>query len=175
MEDAALTRILRRATAAIEQVYFLLPLHGEDPVYRERVYCYELYHQMRQRWPRDSLYYLNGEIDKAAHPYFDDDGAKPKPDLLVHIPGSGNNYAIIEVKPANARADGISKDLKTMSLFRLRFGYRRAMYLVYGEQAAAAIQRIKQCATNMPELLAIELWVHSMVGQACQYKGTIGE
>jgi hypothetical protein len=37
-----LTQILRDATAAIEAEYFLLPIHGTAPVYRERVYCYEL-------------------------------------------------------------------------------------------------------------------------------------
>jgi len=40
-----LTHILQDATAAIGREYFLLPIHGADPVYRERVYCYELYHQ----------------------------------------------------------------------------------------------------------------------------------
>ena len=45
-----LTDILRQATAAIGRDYFLLPIHGAAPVYRERVYCYELYHQMRLRW-----------------------------------------------------------------------------------------------------------------------------
>ena len=37
-----LTQILQDATAAIGQEYFLLPIHGADPVYRERVYCYEI-------------------------------------------------------------------------------------------------------------------------------------
>jgi len=48
------TQIFRDATAAIPPEYFLLPIHGADPVYRERVYCYELYHQMRGLWPAES-------------------------------------------------------------------------------------------------------------------------
>lgn len=41
-------KILRKATANIPPEYFQLPIAGrEDPIYRERVYCYELYHQMR--------------------------------------------------------------------------------------------------------------------------------
>lgn len=94
-----LTQILQDATAAIGAEYFLLPIHGAGPVYRERVYCYELYHQMRLRWPPACIYRLNGEVDKMDHPYFQD-GGEPKPDLLVHEPGHGNNYAVIEVKSA---------------------------------------------------------------------------
>lgn len=107
-----LTQILQGATAAIGAEYFLLPIHGAGPVYRERVYCYELYHQMRLRWPPDSVYRLNGEVDKIGHPYFQD-GGEPKPDLLVHEPGHGNNYAIIEVKSCEAAADGISRFSET--------------------------------------------------------------
>src|ERR1700685_2056549 len=66
------TQILRDTTAAIPPEYFLLPIHGGDPVYRERVYCYEFYHQMRRLWPADSLDRLNGEVDKRSHPYFQD-------------------------------------------------------------------------------------------------------
>lgn len=80
-----LTDILRQATAAIGREYFLLPIHGGGPVYRERVYCYELYYQMRRRWLEDSPYRLNGEVDKRSYPNFPDLGpGEPKPDLLVH-------------------------------------------------------------------------------------------
>jgi len=44
-----LTSILQQATAG--------------PVYPERVYCNELYHQMRMLWPKTTPFYLNGEID----------------------------------------------------------------------------------------------------------------
>ena len=54
-----LTRILEEATASIASAYFRLPIDGGGPVYRERVYCYELYHQMRLRWPRRGPFMLN--------------------------------------------------------------------------------------------------------------------
>jgi hypothetical protein len=50
-----LTGILAAATAAIEPGYFRLNIDGGSPVYRERVYCYELYHQMRSLARRVSL------------------------------------------------------------------------------------------------------------------------
>src|SRR5438105_4632194 len=104
-----LTSLLETATAAIEPSYFRLPIDGGDSVYRERVYCYELYHQMRSRWPRHCSFSINGEIDKAAHPILRLLGAdRTKPDLLVHQPGSmAGNYAILEVKSALTRNRGI--------------------------------------------------------------------
>jgi len=155
-----LTQILHDATAAIAAEYFLLPIHGAGPVYRERVYCYELYHQMRLRWPDDSVYRLNGEVDKMDHPYFQD-GGEPKPDLLVHEPGHGNNYAIIEVKICHAAADGIRKDLRTLSRFRNEMGYPRAIYLMYGGGPAGILARVQECAVSVPQLAPIELWLHA--------------
>jgi len=60
--------ILSAATAAIGHEYFHLAIAGGDPVYRERVYCYELYHRMRCLWPVETGFRLNGEVDKSAHP-----------------------------------------------------------------------------------------------------------
>ena len=41
-------QLLKDATSGIEGNYFQLPIDGsEDPIYRERVYCYELYHQLK--------------------------------------------------------------------------------------------------------------------------------
>ena len=150
-----LTDILRQATAAIGREYFLLPIHGGGPVYRERVYCYELYYQMRRRWLEDSPYRLNGEVDKRSYPNFPDLGpGEPKPDLLVHQPGTGHNFAVIEVKPPRASARNIRKDLKTLSLFRNALGYERAIYLVYGPRADNTLTRIQRCSANVAHLAA---------------------
>ncbi len=98
-----LSKILTEATRSIEPGYFRLNIEGGDPVYRERVYCYELYHQMRLKWPEGCAFYLNGEIDKAAHPILSKLGAGyAKPDLLVHRPGymSGNHAIMRSSLPA---------------------------------------------------------------------------
>ena len=128
MDMNELTRILQEATAAIAPEYFRLPIDGGGPVYRERVYCYELYHQMRLRWPERGPFMLNGEVDKIAHPILSTLGADyAKPDLLVHGPGDmGRNHAIIEVKSQAADRSGVRKDLNTLSLFRTDVRYERA-------------------------------------------------
>ncbi len=161
-----LTDVFRAATAAIPPGYFRLQIDGGDPVYRERVYCYELYHQMRSIWPSDTPFYLNGEIDKAAHPILAQLGAAGiKPDLLVHRPGyMEGNYAIIEVKTCRMNKAGILKDLRTLNLFVGDVGYERAMLLVFGDEVNPELaDQISAIASEFGNLPAIELWFHGAV------------
>ena len=86
---------------------------------------------------------------------FKNEPGTPKPDLLVHVPGDGDNYAVIEVKSSRARAREIRKDLRTLSRFA-NFGYQRAIYLIYG--AEAVLDRIQLCAGEV--VIPIEVWFH---------------
>jgi hypothetical protein len=170
-----LSEILRVATAGVEAMYFHLNVDGGDPVFRERVYCYELYHQMRKNWPVGCTFLLNGELDKRAHPILRELGADhAKPDLLIHTPGAmAGNYAIIEVKHSTA-ATGVRKDLETLDLFVRTVGYQRAIYLIYGREAnAAGVARIEAIANEFPELVPIEVWLHSEVNQPATYNTTL--
>ena len=153
--------IVAHAAAALAPEYFRLPVDGAGAVYRERVYCYELYHQMHVRWPEDCPYFLNGEVDKQQHPYFGD-GGYPKPDFLVHVPGTGNNYAAIEVKPPGATNSDMRKDIGT--LLRFRAWYQRALYLIYGVDPYEALERVAACVDKAAQLDALELWIHPGVG-----------
>ncbi len=153
--------ILAEAAAAVAHRYFFLPVDGTEPVYRERVYCYELYHQMRTRWPKNCPYSLNGEVDKRNHPYLGE-GAR-KPDFLVHVPGTGDNDAAIEVKGPGATAVGIRKDIGTLLTFRQWYG--RVIYLVYGVDPHAALERVTASAKQEEHLDMLELWVHPAAGQ----------
>lgn len=136
-------------------------------MYRERVYCYELYHQMRCLWPNNTDFYLNGELDKAAHPILCKLGADyAKPDLLIHRPGSmSGNHAVIEVKSSKAPVNGIRKDIETLAVFRTRVGYARAIYLIYGERAERSAERVHRVAQGMKNLPPIELWLHGAPGE----------
>jgi hypothetical protein len=139
-------------------------------VYRERVYCYELYHQMRRLWPPDCPYRLNGEVDKRTHPYFQE-GEQPKPDLLVHQPGTGENDTVIEIKSSRAALRDIRKELGTLSLFRNELGYRRAIYLIYGADTVRTAARVRGCAALMPEIAPFELWLHPEAGTPAVISG----
>ncbi|WP_281223603.1 hypothetical protein [Photobacterium sanguinicancri] len=174
-----LSTILRQATNQIDSTYFHLNIDGGDPIYRERVYCYELYHQMRLKWPARTEYYLNGEIDKAAHPILKElNASKVKPDFLIHKPGyMSGNHAIIEVKHQEAPLGGIKKDLKSLSLFRQAVGYERAIYLVYGydinpEEFAKKITEESKVVNGLAE---IELWFHLSDSSEAFHHSTIGK
>jgi hypothetical protein len=163
--------ILHHATMAIGRDYFLLPVDGTDPVYRERVYCYELYHQLRTLWPVNCPYQLNGEVDKRAHPYFR--GAPAfKPDLLIHRPGIGDNFAVIEIKRAGAATSDIGKDLGTLTTFQATAGYTKGIYLIFGAEAANDSQRVLECARTIPNARSFDLWVHSKATAAAELAGS---
>src|SRR5947208_1325293 len=126
--------LLQKATASIPRLYFQLPVAGqEQPIFRERVYCYELYHQLRalleQTEPPLRYYALSGEVDKQGHRVI----RRYAPDLIFHQPGDmSDNIAVVEVKPANGEVDGIRKDLATLAYFVSdAVQYRLGIHLVY--------------------------------------------
>ena len=141
------------ATAHIEEEYILMPIDGAPvPIYRERVYCYELYHQLRVRMGDNFGYSLGGEVDKRAHPIMEgQDITNSKPDLLLHRPGDmEGNLVVIEVKPVNAYPRDIKKDLRTLTAFRQRGGYHHAIYLIYGGDRDR-FQRINEIALGLQQ------------------------
>ncbi|MHA7229516.1 hypothetical protein ACVT98_09870 [Vibrio campbellii] len=168
--------LLGEATAEIADNYFQLPIDGqEDAIYRERVYCYELYHQFRCAWPDDCEYELSGEVDKSGHPLIrGNDLDRVKPDLLIHQPGNmSGNHTIIEVKPINASSTGVAKDLATLTAFRRNAGYRYAIYLVYGHNDITQfVNKIRTASSqdraNKIDLSLIELWWHSEPGVSAE-------
>lgn len=96
---------------------------------RERVYCYELYHQLRQAKALEPLI-LMAELDKQGNPAFRTT-KKPKPDFILHITGTNeHNSTILEVecKPGIAH---LRKDMKTLKLMQTH-GYKELVLLLYG-------------------------------------------
>ena len=158
-----LTTLLKSATGSIAYEYYSLPVDSAASVYRERVYCYELYHQMRTRWPHKTAWRINGEVDKRLHPYFDDTDTLV-PDLLIHQPGTRRNHAVIEVKRSSLRADGIEKDLSALTTLSCRFGYERPIYLIFGPNSEQASVRIMDAIKARGETACIEVWLHLTVG-----------
>jgi len=173
-----LTLILREATKAVPAEYFQLPVAGlENPIYRERVYCYELYHHLRVLWPIDVPYSLSGEVDKSGHPLIRQNGLdQTKPDFLVHVPGDmDGNALVMEVKPVNAQKEGIGKDLRCLTAYRRHGEYRRAILLVYGDlqeefdrfrmRVRSVIERDEEGSIDLP---LIELWYHPVCGHSAE-------
>lgn len=139
----------RAAVAAVGEEHFQVKRHEADDAYRERAYCYELYHQLRWQLPTscaDFPYVLHGEVDKRGHEAITrlldqyrlpDDTKARNPDYIVHKPGSmddGANLVVIEVKPAGAKHDVLKRDLHKLHAFVATLGYYHGIMLVFGQE-----------------------------------------
>src|SRR5271166_4608826 len=131
-ESAVLEEKVLNASLLFTAEYFQLPVADADSVYRERVYCYELYHQLRVSWG-DFPFSLGGEVDKIGHPHFRNGPyAMSKPDLLIHEPGSmERNLACMEVKPNGRPNAELRNDLRKLTWFCRNARYHRGIFLVY--------------------------------------------
>ncbi|VVB63499.1 Uncharacterised protein [uncultured archaeon] len=126
----------RRATQNIDEYYFKVSVANLSGHYfRERVYCYELYHQLRINLSgfHNFPYALQGEMDKNSHPIIHNEISAVKPDFILHKPGTmDQNLLVIEVKPLNNTSySQLKKDLDTLTGF-IDLGYYRAIHLIYG-------------------------------------------
>ena len=120
---------IEEASPAIGQSYFFLPIARRDrPIKRERVYCYELYHQLRLALRRSELV-LTGEPDKRGHPDF----PSINPDFILHTPGHHlDNSAAIEVE-CRLNFSHLEKDLRNLKVMRDR-GYQTLVLLLFANE-----------------------------------------
>lgn len=111
----------------------------------ERVYCYELYHQLRNLIDIERVEnpgylpgcYLQGELKKLQilelldHFNLEHLGERFTPDLLMHTPGNMDlNAYVIEVKVSlGLTVNEASRDIRKILRFIHAFGYRKAIFL----------------------------------------------
>jgi len=142
--------MLVAATGKVEEAYFQVQTASKDgskTVYRERVYCYELYHQLRKLLQGEpGPYTLMGELDKKGHEII---GGDPVPDFVFHKPSKmGYNLVVMEVKHiANNETSEILKDCEKLRRFVEEGQYKGAIYLVFGNDGGQ-INRFRQIATE---------------------------
>lgn len=110
-------------------------------VYRERIYCYELYHQIRTLWQYQHgvkfSVKLDAEFDKSGSGVFSDTSfPRMKPDFLIHSPGeTKGNFIAMEVKPSSARKSEIKKDIDKLIELTTVHKFKFGIFLVYGKDA----------------------------------------
>jgi hypothetical protein len=141
---------------------------GPEQTPRERVYCYELYHQLRCELGDDFPFTLHGEIDKSGQAFIEQKLggrglAAPNPDFVLHIPGSiadGDQLAVIEVKRIgllNARA--FQRDIDKLEAFITPIGYHHAVFLLFGFASCSEVENVvKGLAISSPKVHV--LWHH---------------
>jgi hypothetical protein len=125
---------LYRSIQAIESKYIVIPRYENDPVPRERAYCYELYHQLRLFLGDEFPYTLHGEIDKRGSPFFERvfDGHTPNPDFIVHRPGTMDNLVAIEVKPSRCSKQQADDDIEKLWKLITEVNYQLGIFLIFG-------------------------------------------
>jgi hypothetical protein len=163
-----LSSLIDIAVSRIASEYFHLPVAGADTVYRERLYCYELYHQLRCLWG-DFPFSLGGEVDKSGNPNFvAGPYAGAEPDLIIHVPGSMNkNLAVVEVKSANARVGGIHGDLRKLTWFCHNAGYHKGIFLLFGDagDSEPLAERFGRTAGPDIDFMRLNCIYHRYIGQ----------
>ena len=153
-------KCLVKAIQNIDTHYFQLHFAGNDELkYRERVYCYELYHQLRLLLGDDFPYRLDGELDKEGHAII---SGKKKPDFVIHVPGEmGQNLVVIEVKTVNVKDKirELREDIDKLKMFiTSKASYYRAIMLIYGSINGDLPQNIRQEIENVHDERIIILW-----------------
>jgi hypothetical protein len=163
---------LIRAAQRIAPLYFQPPIpQSVDSQYRERVYCYELYHQLRSVWPQGlAQYTLGGEVDKNGHPFIGGDRLdKVKPDLIVHVPGTmTSNLAVVEVKAGLPSAADVGTDISKLWAFCDGAEYTAGLFIVYGIGASQTATLLNRCAAALrvhdADARRLHLLVHECAG-----------
>jgi len=127
-------RIFLESMVKIDPTYFELERYKDVPAIRERIYCYELYHQLRVSLKDDSKYKLHGEIDKSGHDWITQlfGGKCPNPDFVVHVPGDTDNLVVIEVKRSKSHIREIKDTISKLSTFVTKVNYYRGILLIFG-------------------------------------------
>lgn len=132
MTDQIIENFINNFINAIENIkqdyYLLKTVYSEQGVQQERIFCYELYHQLRLKF-NDVKLKLHGEPVKRGHPDFD----PIIPDFIVHQPGTHeNNFVIIEVKGVIIKTE-IIDDLNKIyrSIDNPTTHYQYGIFLLY--------------------------------------------
>jgi hypothetical protein len=146
-----LLTILKEAMRGIPNEYFYFHVAGKDePIKRERVYCYELYHQLQRRLPDNFPFTITAEPDKRGH-FIIKEGINP--DLIIHGFGSmDRNLAVIEVKTADNLSD-LPKDFVNIDYMLKSACYFKGISLIYGdlsdEESREVVEKYREHLKNV--------------------------
>ena len=156
-------KCLKKAIKKIDTHYIQLSVADSDePIYRERVYCYELYHQLRCILGDAFPYKLDGELDKKSHICYPNG---EKPDFVIHIPGKmEQNLVVIEVKKVLVKdhIKELRKDFDKLKMFISNDNYYRAIMLIYGNVNGDLPQNIKKEIESVRGEHILVLWHYEL-------------
>jgi mRNA deadenylase 3'-5' endonuclease subunit Ccr4 len=154
----------------IDRKYWSIHAAGiKDEILRERVYCYELYHQIRCLQEVNKCNYdfdINAEIDKRGHKEIK---RNFNPDMIMHQQGSmKNNYCVIEVK-RRIDSDGIKKDFETITEMIQKYNYKCGIFILAGD----SLEKLKEILLTQNFKKAAADLVYLLVQEDFHYKPVI--
>ena len=134
---------LFEAISKINTQYFRVKLaYFNQTIYRENVYCYELYHQLRKLLGEDFPYILSGEVDKASHPDIVDRCLEFKSEFLIHQPGIIDEDSFLSILNVCSLETAFRQSEKVIDKFNRMVcatthdgGYYRGIMLIYGDDS----------------------------------------
>ena len=136
-----------------DEYYKITTTYESSGIVRERVFCYELYHQMRLVQSERGLndVQIHGEIDKSGHIAFDRNAWK-NPDFVFHIPGMmQGNAIVVEVKGKleGTYQEGVYKDIVTLSKFTdNKHYYHSGVLIIYNYTYDEFLRKIGEFLKN---------------------------
>ena len=159
-------KALIHAAEKIEERYFLTKIRqangGDKSVYRERIYCYELYHQIKVfcEYGQMSIF---AEYDKSGSGFYAGTSLqRVKPDFLIHLPGNiENNHIAMEVKSSTARRSDLRKDIEKLIKLTDDHKFEIGVYLIYGKDAVIKANIANEYIDNRSK---IKIFIHNEVG-----------
>ena len=106
------------------------PVETAAQAWQERIFAYELYHQLRLLWTANptlrAYCVIHAEVRKG---YQHIAGFDYMPDFLFHLPEPDRNHAVVEVKLA---ARDLKADLKKLVRFHDEFNYNDIIEILVG-------------------------------------------
>src|SRR5438874_397838 len=103
-----------------------------DPRWLERPFAYEIYHQLRCIWDRESEFDCVIQAEVFKH-YQEIRELDKMPDLLIHLPDSTEkNLAVVEIKLASNRQKNLICDLNKLGMFQRILKYKTLVEVIIG-------------------------------------------
>ena len=123
---------ITEAVGMVSENYWKIVRAGGDIAYRERVFCYELYHCLRKMQEESKFYQkfesINAEIDKRGDRNF---SVEYNPDIVFHTQGiNGQNACAVEVKVRLDDISGILKDFASLHDLVAKHEYKEGVFLL---------------------------------------------
>ena len=142
-DENSLLQFIEDALNNVDKNYYSIVTGDNDRqkiVFRERVFCYEFYHQMRriQETSRFSIN-IDAEINKSGHEVIEEDF---DPDFVIHKRGSmRKNYAVIEVK---MRLENFRKDFETLCCMINKYNYKCGVFILLNNSYDKFVEKARE-------------------------------